>query len=136
MSYIDPQTVVSPKSWVKSVEVLYNDGPGSWSAAVLDCVEEDSGVRISKEHVGIRWNGSEDEKGMGAPQSRATPIWFLVPSELEQLVRQKAEELASKQDGSLISRYREMANDQEREKEAEEWSEGLIGDGTATDKKG
>ena len=127
MSYVDPRTVISPRRFVGSVEVLYDDGPGSWSVALLDYQ--------SREHVGIRWNGSDDEPGVGAPQSRAVPVWFIVPTELEQLVREKAEALASGQNGSLASLYRDMASDREREKEAEEWSEGLIADGTATEKR-
>ena len=128
MAYIDPHTVASPKSLVRSVEVLYNDGPGSWSAALVNYA--------NREHVGIRWNGSDEQQGLGSPQSRATPVWFIVPNELAELVREKAEMLANAQDGSLLERYQAMGNDQERETEADEWCEGLIGDGTEIDKKG
>ncbi len=34
-------------------------------------------------------------------------------------------------EGSILSRYREMAQDEEHEAEAREWSEGLIGDATS-----
>jgi len=124
MAYIDPQTVVSPRNRVGSVDILYNSGPGpgwSWSVARL---EYDGRL----DRIGIRWNGSEEEEGIGNPQSRGRPTWFVVPDELSPLVREVAEQLSNSQEGGLLAGYREMAADQEREAEAEEWSEGLIGD--------
>jgi len=121
VSYIDPQIVLSPKNRVRSVDVLYNDGPGSWSVARL----EYDGM---PDRIGIRWNGSEDEPGIGNPQSRGKPTWFVVPDELSSLVREVAEQLSNSQEGGLLAGYREMAADQQRESEAQEWSEGLIGD--------
>jgi hypothetical protein len=82
------------------------------------------------ECIGIRWNGSQDEPGIGNPQSRARPTWFVVPEELAAVVRERTEQLADSQEGGLLAGYREMANDQEHETEALEWSEGLIGDAT------
>ncbi len=74
MAYIDPETVVSPRNKVRSVDVLYSDGPGSWSVALLNYGDA--------ERVGIRWNGREGEKlGMGNPQSRGQPTWFLASPE-------------------------------------------------------
>jgi hypothetical protein len=121
MAYVDPQTVVSPRSRVKSVDVLYNSGPGGWSVARL---EYDN----IPDRIGVRWNGSEEEGGIGNPQSRGMPTWFVVPDELSLTVREEAEELSNSQEGGLLAGYREMANDQEHEAEALEWSEGLIGD--------
>jgi hypothetical protein len=46
-------------------------------------------------------------------------------------VEQAAREAAERSPNSLVAKYREMANDSEREREAEEWSEGLIGDASA-----
>ncbi|HXX23442.1 MAG TPA: hypothetical protein VEO19_09850 [Terriglobia bacterium] len=122
MAYVDPTTVISPRNRLRSVDVLYNSGPGpgSWSVALLNFDGD--------ECVGIRWNGSDDEPGIGNPQSRARPTWFIVPGELAAVVRAQVEELANSQAGGLLEGYREMANDQQHEAEALEWSEGLIGD--------
>ena len=120
MAYINPQTVTTPKNLIRSVDVLYNGGPGRWSAALLQ-------YRDGEEHLGIRWNGDESQS-FGNPQSHAKPTWFIVPTELADLVREEAERLASLQEGGLLAGYREMANDRDREMEAQEWSEGLIGD--------
>jgi hypothetical protein len=125
MSYIDPRTVRSPRNRVGSVDVLYNSSPDqdgeSWSVALL---EYDG----RPDRIGIRWNGREGEAGVGNPQSRAKPTWFVVPEPLSALVREKADELSSLQEGGLLAGYREMAADRQREAEAQEWSEGLIGD--------
>jgi hypothetical protein len=43
-------------------------------------------------------------------------------------VRDEAEELSDSQEGGLLAAYGEMAADQQREAEAQEWSEGLIND--------
>jgi hypothetical protein len=43
-------------------------------------------------------------------------------------VREEAEQLSYSQEGGLLAGYREMAADQRREAEAQEWSEGLIND--------
>jgi len=122
MSYIEPASVLSPRNRIRSVDVIYNSSPGQggWSVAVLDYDGE--------ERVGIRWNGEQDEPGMGNPQSRAKPTWFVVPCELGNLVREEAERLSDSQEGGLLAGYRQMANDREQEAEAREWCEGLIGD--------
>ncbi len=65
MSYIDPETVVAPQNQVESVRILYNGGSGGWSVARLQFE--------GKERVGIRWNGADDERGIGNPQSRGRP---------------------------------------------------------------
>lgn len=120
MAYIEPKAVVTPKNRVGSVNVIYNGGPGGWSMALLEF--------DGKEAVGIRWNGSEDTSGIGNPQSRGRPTWFVVPSELDSLVREEAEQLSISQEGGLLEGYRELASDSEAEVEAQEWCEGLIGD--------
>jgi hypothetical protein len=128
MAYIDPITVISPRNRLKSVHVLYNSGPGqdSWSVALLNF--------NGNACLGIRWNGNDDEPGVGNPQSRARPVWFVVPGELEAVVRDRTEQLADLQEGGLLAGYREMANDQEHEAEALEWSEGLIGDANSQER--
>lgn len=123
MAYIDPHTVLSPRNRVGSVDILYNSGPcpGSWSVALI----EYDGLAG---RIGIRWNGSEGESGIGNPQSRGKPTWFVVPDEFGPVVREVAEQLSNAQQGGLLAGYREMAADQQREAEAQEWSEGLISD--------
>jgi hypothetical protein len=121
MSYVEPSTVVSPRASVRSVEVIYTSSHnGGWSVARVNWEDTES--------VGIRWNGSEEEPGIGNPQSRGNPVWFIVPAELHDVILAKVEDLAVSAPGGLFDQYREMANDVQHEKEAEEWSEGLIGD--------
>lgn len=119
MAYVDPTTVVSPRNRIRSVNILYN--AGAWSVALLDCTDG--------EWLGIRWNGSEDWNGN--PQSHGRQTWFFVPNELAIGLREQVEQLANCREGGLLASYREMANDQEREAEAQEWCEGLIGDGAS-----
>ena len=123
MAYISPETVLAPRNRVGSVDVLYDGGPGGWSAALL---EYDG----RPERVAIRWNGREEESGIGNPQSRGKPTWFVVPDELATVVREEVERLSNSRHGRLVAGYREMENDQDREAQAREWCEGLIGDGT------
>jgi len=120
MAYIEPQSVLSPRNTIRSVDVLYNSGAGGWSAARLTYWD-------GEEKIGLRWNGDEGA-GVGHPQSRAYPTWFVVPEELEGLVRDRAEELSNLREGGLLQGYRDMASDREREHEAQEWCEGLISD--------
>ena len=120
MAYVNPETVVSPRNKIRSVDVLYDDGAGSWSVAILDY--------DGRERLGIRWNGENGESGIGNPQSRARPTWFVLPDELAAVVREQVEQLANSQEGGLLAGYREMANDREREAKAQEWCEGLTAD--------
>jgi hypothetical protein len=119
--YIDPQTVISPKNKVRDVEVLFDRGPVeySWSIARLTYGPE--------ERIGIRWNGDRESK-KGVPLANAHPVWFILPKELGEAVQAKAKELNINREAALLDGYRQMAADQEQEAEAEEWTEGLIGD--------
>jgi len=123
MAYIAPATVLAPKTSVRSVEVLYSTDNGGWSVA-----------RVGWEgsaRIGIRWNGTDDGPGIGNPQSRGNATWFILPEELERAILDKVDELSMSGPGGLLERYREMASDSQQEAEAEEWSEGLIGDASA-----
>jgi hypothetical protein len=122
MSYVNPETVVAPKNKVESVEVLYDGGPGEWSVARL--------LYDGKERVGIRWNGADDEGGIGNPQSRGRPTWFVVPKELADIIREEVEKFENPKQAEMLAAYREMAADEEHEREAQEWCEGMIGDAT------
>ncbi len=124
MAYVDPGTVQSPKGRVSDVTVLYDKGPtkSSWSIAKLKWEGADA--------VGIRWNGEvDDESGVGSPQSRGIPVWLIVPPEISDAVLKSVAALEADRDKALLEGYRQMAADEEREAEAMEWSEGLIGDG-------
>jgi hypothetical protein len=119
--YHDPNSVLSPKDRVKSVEVVFDKGPveGSWSVAEI---EWENSTRI-----GIRYNGdSISHKGL--PQSRGNPAWFIVPEELAPAVLEAAKEFGRSERDSLAEGYRRMAADRDRESEAGEWIEGVIGD--------
>lgn len=83
-----------------------------------------------KEVVATRWNGN-DEQPLGNPVSRGHATWFVVDDYAAAKVEEAARAAAEQSPHSLISKYREMANDSEREREAEEWSEGLISDASA-----
>jgi hypothetical protein len=120
MSYVRPEEVVSPKSRVGGViEVIHDPGEGRMSVARVLWDEE--------EVIAARWNGS-DERPLGNPVSRGHATWFVVDEYAADSVEQAARAAAERSPTSLVAKYREMANDREREAEAEEWSEGLIGD--------
>jgi hypothetical protein len=123
MAYISPETVQSPKGRVADIDVLYDKGPSpaSWSIAKLKWDGTDA--------IGIRWNGEVDQPGSGTPQSRGNATWFIVPPEIVETVVSAASALKRQKTDVLLAGYREMAADEEREKEADEWSEAMIGDG-------
>ena len=119
MAYVEPASVWAPKAFVRAVEVLYNSGAGGWSVARVNWEDE--------ERIGIRWNGGEGP-GVGNPQSRGNATWFILPAELSEVILNRVDELAMSGPGGLLEGYSAMASDADREREAEEWSEGLIGD--------
>ena len=126
MPYVDPSTVQSPKGLVEDIQVIYDKGPTplSWSIAQLRWGK--------KPAVGIRWNGDVDKPGSGQPQSRGNATWFIVPDEIAEGVISAAAALEREKDDALYQSYCQMAADTEREAEANEWSEALIGDGLET----
>src|ERR1035438_7082165 len=120
--YIDPQTVISPKNKVSRVKVLFDRGPvdHSWSIAQV--------TYDGNDRIGIRWNGDSKESKKGVPLANAHPVWFILPHEIAGAIKEKVEELNGERDAKLLKGYIEIAADQEQEAEAEEWTEGLIGD--------
>lgn len=122
MAYVEPVTVWAPKTSVRSLEILYNTGCNGWSVARINWE--------GKESIGIRWNGGNGP-GIGNPQSRGNATWFILPDQLQEAILHRVEELAVSGPGGLLEKYSEMAKDATRECEAEEWSEGLIGDASA-----
>jgi hypothetical protein len=123
MAYVEPTTVLAPKESVRSVDVLYSTGDGGWSVARVEWEGE--------WRTGIRWNGAEGGRGLGHPQARGHATWFILPEELDEVVLGKIEEMSFSGPGGLVEGYRQMAQDQDREREAQEWSEGLIGDASS-----
>src|SRR6266568_6488821 len=83
--YVDPITVVSPKVSWRLKEVIYNSSPGQggWSAA--------EGEWDGDPCLGVRWNGSDNEEGVGNPQSRGHATWFIIPDGLEDAIRREIE---------------------------------------------
>jgi hypothetical protein len=123
MSYIRPEEVLSPKTMVGGVlEVIHDPGENRMSVARILWEDE--------EKIATRWNGS-DEQPLGNPVSRGHATWFVVDDYAAAKVEEAARAAAEQSPNSLVARYREMANDLDREREAEEWSEGLIGDASS-----
>ena len=123
MSYVRPEEVLSPKNSVGGIlEVIHDPKENRMSVARILWEEE--------ERIAIRWNGS-DEQPLGNPVSRGHATWFVVDGYAAASIEQAAREAAERSPNSLVAKYREMANDSEREREAEAWSEGLIGDASA-----
>ena len=117
-TYLDPRRVDSPKRSVSNVRVVYDGGADDCAVAELDWDGEPG--------IGIRWNGNSETQPLGNPQSRGHAQWYLVPAAFQDVVLQRARELAPESD--LDAAYREMAADAEREEDARAWSEGLVGD--------
>lgn len=81
MSYINPNMVLSPKALVGNLNVLYDGGENEWALAEMTWAEDPV--------VALRWNGgSEDPRfpGIGNPQSRGVPTWFVLPDEVGEAV--------------------------------------------------
>jgi hypothetical protein len=122
--YIHPEDVLSPKG-VQVLEVIHD--PGENGVAVARIVWD------NEEVVAIRWNGNTG-RPRGNPVSHGQPTWFVLGAigkakgYLAPAVEQAARLAAERSPDGLAAKYREMALDNEREREAEEWSEGLIGD--------
>lgn len=83
MAYMDPAKVVSPKANWTLIKVLRNgeiNGQGDDDAA-LAIGHWDEGLGDGPYPVlAMRWNGrNKDKTGVGNPQSRGLPTWFIVP---------------------------------------------------------
>jgi hypothetical protein len=88
MSYQDPGQVKSPKGAVTHLKVIYDGGAqgGSgdewegWSIAELEWHEQPT--------LACRWNGGNGGgSGLGNPQSRGLPTWFIIPKPLHAAIR-------------------------------------------------
>lgn len=83
MSYIDPNLVVSPKDSWTLIKVLRNgevpgNGDGDAAIAIGKWIADDG--EGPKTVLAVRWNGySGHATGVGSPQSRGLPTWFILP---------------------------------------------------------
>lgn len=83
MAYIDPNKVVSPKANWSLIKVLRDgethgkgDGDASLAIGKWDDLDGDGPRSV----FAMRWNGSDArDSGVGNPQSRGLPTWFIVP---------------------------------------------------------
>ncbi len=88
MPYVDPRMVSSPKVSITpgSVRVMHDGGEWQkgdpWTGWSVAQMEWDGSPA-----VGMRWNG--DASGVGNPQSRGVPTWFILPDPMAQLVLER-----------------------------------------------
>ncbi len=84
MPYVDPNLVVSPKVNWSLIKVLRNGevhGQGDADAALAVGKWDGDDGRGPQSVLAMRWNGSNSRAtGVGTPQSRGLPTWFIVPS--------------------------------------------------------
>ena len=120
MAYVHPEEALAPKNRMGGIlEVIHAGGENEMSVARILWDDE--------EVIAARWNG-DDQRPLGNPVSRGHATWFVIEDYAAAAIEAAARAAAEQSPNSLVARYREMANDSEREEEAEEWSEGLIGD--------
>lgn len=120
MAYIKPQAVLSPASRVRTVlEVIHDPGENRMSVARI--------IWDEQERIATRWNGNSAQP-LGNPVSRGRPTWFVVDDYAATSVEEAARSAAEESPNGLAAQYRQMAADTQREREAGEWIEGLIGD--------
>jgi len=120
MPYVRPEEALSPKNRMGGVlEVIYAGVENEMSVARIRWDGDDV--------IAARWNG-DDNRPLGNPVSRGRATWFVIEEYAAAEVERAARAAAERSPNSLVAKYREMANDTNREREAEEWSEGLIGD--------
>ncbi|MDE2149199.1 MAG: hypothetical protein KGJ55_05065 [Gammaproteobacteria bacterium] len=115
MPYPDPSHVLTPRSRIRNVQVLYDGGEGEWSLAQL---EWDNTTTL-----GIRWNGDADTP-IGNPQSCGHPTCCILPEALASTIKAAVK----KRESPLLAAYREMAQDEKPEEDARAWADALIGD--------
>jgi len=81
MAYIDPRMVTSPRGRVSDLKIMFDGGEGSYSVASLHWDDEPA--------IAVRWNGGDAApfQGLGNPQSRGIPTWFILPDSIANLVK-------------------------------------------------
>lgn len=86
MAYVDPETIgaygAGRTRW-EPLEIVYSGGEGRWSVA--------EGTYAGRPRLGIRYNGDSSDRRRGYPTGyQGRPVWFIMPSEMEEVVRDKA----------------------------------------------
>lgn len=76
MSYVDPTSVVSPKSHLRDPSVIFDLGENDWSIANGKWKNEKTGK--FDDVLLVRWNG-DASKTNGHPNPRGYPTWLVVP---------------------------------------------------------
>lgn len=123
MAYVLPEEALSPRNRMGGIlEVIHAGKENEMSVARIRWDGD--------EVIAARWNG-DDKRPLGNPVSRGHATWFVIEEYAAAEVERAARSAAEKSPNSLIAKYREMAKDAAGEREAEEWSEGLIGDASA-----
>jgi len=85
MHYHPPHTVLRPRRYIRSIDVLYDGGADGFSLAMIDWE--------GTPHIGIRWNVAHKEHSderkrtgldmcHGSPAPDGRPSWFILPREL------------------------------------------------------
>lgn len=95
MSYIKPTAVQSPKNKWRLTRILHDSGEGEWAVAEGQWDHEGRWSDV----LAIRWNGYEGAP-IGNPQSRGLATWFIVPDELEPVIREKVAALTEQKEAS------------------------------------
>lgn len=76
MAYQNPRLVDAPRRRWELIDILYNGGPDD---AALAIGRWDGGAVLAS-----RWNGTDGDTGIGNPQSRGIPTWYILPSWLNE----------------------------------------------------
>lgn len=78
MAYQNPRYVDSPQRRWELIDVLYNAGDDDAALAI--------GRWDGTPVLASRWNGTDKDKdkGIGNPQSRGIPTWFILPEWLNE----------------------------------------------------
>jgi hypothetical protein len=89
VAYINPNLVTSPKGRVANLTVIYDGGEGDYSVATM--------LWDGKPATGVRWNGGDGAmfQGLGNPQSRGIPTWFILPDPIAELISKNPAALRS-----------------------------------------
>jgi len=82
MNYTNPNQVISPKKYLKVINVIFDGGLYSFSIAELEW--EKNKVYGMRWNVGRNeWDNPDKKSGLkiclGMPVSRARPVWFILP---------------------------------------------------------
>lgn len=78
MTYHPPESVDSPRGRWRLMKVLWNSGDGGAALAL--------GLWDGEPCLAMRWNGQSRTSGVGSPQSRGLPTWFILPNEFKDAI--------------------------------------------------